>query len=136
MSLIPDCRNDADYNQKYLNDKDKEFVRGFDWCAEEAVDNLFDNLEYIEDDYIIKLLEKEVPEYDQNEYEWEPSFCAYGEEIKDEKRKVRTVADYLRMILIYWIEAERDQLITSMIDNMDDDEYEAIRNKVDGGDSK
>ena len=39
MSYIPNCREDENYNQKYLTGDDKEFVRGYDWCTEQAVDN-------------------------------------------------------------------------------------------------
>ena len=34
MTYIPDCRTDEVYNESNLNDRDKEFVKGFDFCAE------------------------------------------------------------------------------------------------------
>ena len=32
-----------------------------------------------------------------------------------------------------WAEMERDEMITGMIDNMNEEEYKAIKAKVDGG---
>lgn len=32
MTYIPDCRTDEVYNESNLNDRDKEFVKGFDFC--------------------------------------------------------------------------------------------------------
>lgn len=136
MSYIPDCRSDETYNQKYLGKLDKEFVRGFDWCAENAVDNLFNNLDvYFDDDsYIMHSLSKELPESLKEEYEFVYTFpFRMGDTEKTEKRQVRTYGDLFRSKLLDWMESERDQLITSMIDNMDEDEYNAIRAKVDGG---
>ena len=49
---------------------------------------------------------------------------------QSEEREINTHADLLRYKLLTWIESERDELITSMLDNMDEDIYEALRNKV------
>lgn len=129
MSYIPDCRNDVNYNEKNITAKDKEFVRGFDWCAEEVVDCFFDNLDNIDSDHLIKMLNEELPESMQKEYEWEYTF---GKDRQPEKRIVKTYGDLLRSELIDWMEAERNELIVSMIDSMDEDEYAAIKEKVDG----
>ena len=124
--MFPDCRNDENYNEDFLNSKDKEFVRGFDWAAEMAADNLFDNLDsVIEDDYILRRLNEKLPDVDQTEYEFTSTFNE-----TDETRTIKTVADYLRYKLLEYIEMERDELITSMIDNMDEEEYMNIRKSV------
>ena len=125
MSYIPDCRRDEYYNQKYLNEKDAEFVRGFDWCAEMAMDNFFNNIEdfFERDSFIMHMLLQEIPEVDHEKYEWYNSFSENPTEI----REVKTYLDKLRAYLIDWVEGERDQLITSMIDGMDEDEYKAIK---------
>ena len=137
MSYIPDCRTDETYNQKYLNDKDGEFIRGFDWCAEEAADNFFDNIfdRFPEDSYLGHILAEELPEDMQDEYEFERTFPV-GEEREPEKREVKTYADLLRKELLDWIESERDQLITSMIDDMDNAEYGKIKERVDREEAK
>lgn len=129
MSYIPDCRNDEYYNQKYLNEKDGEFVRGFDWCAEKAVDVFFDNLEayFATDAYLMHMLNEEMPKEMHDEYDWQDSFDGTGE-----KRIVRTYLDALRAHLIDWMESSRDELITSMIDSMEEDEYKSIKDKIDG----
>ena len=130
MSYIPDCRTDEYYNQKFLTGSDKEFVRGFDWCVETAVDNFFDNEMFDlaqSDSYLGHILNELVPEELQEEYTQEHVFLNDGE---DEHRTVTTYADLIRYKLLYWIEMERDELITSMIDNMSDEEYIAAGGKT------
>lgn len=132
MSYIPDCRNDENYNEKYLNNFDKEFVRGYDWCVEMSVDNFFDNLDiyFGDDSHIMHLLNEELPENMREEYEIERTFA--DEDDRVEKRDVKTYVDLLRSKILDYIEMERDELITSMIDNMDEQEYAEIKAKVDG----
>lgn len=132
MSRIPDCRTDEYYNQKYLNQRDKAELFGFDYCTECAVDNFFDNLDnyFDEETYLGHVLNEELPESMQEEYTMEFSFFR-AEENKSEDRTCKTYADLLRMRILEWIEMERDEVITSMIENMDDEEYEAIKAKVD-----
>lgn len=132
MSYIPDCRNDENYNEKYLNNFDKEFVRGYDWCVEMSVDNFFDNLDiyFGDDSHIMHLLNEELPENMREEYEIERTFADENDRI--EKRDVKTYVDLLRSKILDYIEMERDELITSMIDNMDEQEYSEIKAKVDG----
>jgi hypothetical protein len=72
------------------------------------------------------MLNKELPDYLKEKYEMEFTF---GDR-DNEEREIKTYADLLRMKLLEWIEMERNELITSMIDNMDEDIYNAIRNKV------
>lgn len=132
MSYIPDCRNDENYNEKYLNNFNKEFVRGYDWCVEMSVDNFFDNLDiyFGDDSHIMHLLNEELPENMREEYEIERTFA--DENARVEKRDVKTYVDLLRSKILDYIEMERDELITSMIDNMDEQEYAEIKAKVDG----
>lgn len=131
MSRIPNGRTDENYNQKYLNKNDKDFLAGFDWCVEMAVDNFFDNEMYElqdEESYLGHVLCEELPKSMQDEYDMTFTF---GER-KDESRTVKTYADLIRMKILKWIEMERDELITSMIDGMNDDEYRKIKEQVDG----
>lgn len=104
MSFIPDCRTDEYYNQKYLNKLDSEFVRGFDYCTTEAVECGFANIE----DF-------------------------FGEfEVDVRPSDIGKVTEAVEKWLLDWIEGQRDELITSMIDNMSDEEYTKIKSKVDG----
>lgn len=129
MSYIPDCRTDENYNQKYLDESRKKELAGFDWCAEEVVDNFFDNemngLEY-GDLYLGHVLAEEVPEYMQEEYTMEFS-CR-----DDEDRTIKTYADLIRFKLLEWIESGRNKMIVSMIENMSEDEYTANKEKANG----
>lgn len=121
MTYIPDCRTDEEYNVNALNDMDREFVRGFDWCTEMAVDNFFDNIDdlYYESDFLRNALSTELPEHLQGEYEAEYTFVTDEDgKPKTETRQVKTYEDFFRSKLLDWIENERDELITSMIDNM------------------
>lgn len=129
--MFPDCRTDDAYNEDFLTNTDKQFVRGMDWCTEMAIDNFFDNhfngeppIE--EDGELSILLDKEIPDYLKDKYTMDFSF---GDR-QSEEREINTYADLLRYKLLTWIESERDELITSMLDNMDEDIYEALRNKV------
>lgn len=105
MSYIPDCRTNEHYNQKYLNKMDKEFVAGYDWAVEQ----------------IVNMIENNVNVYPELE------------DILDFHKAVACVdkIKILKEAVEDWAEAERDNLITSMIDNMDDDEYQSIKKKVD-----
>ena len=145
MSYIPDCRTDECYNEKYLDSKNRHVIKGFDWCVEQVVDAYFANFEdTTESDYLSKVFKEELPEYLKQEYQMEDSF-SYDNEIRVETRKVETYGDYLRMCLLGSCEMERnglitsmidsmdeDELITSMKDSMDEDELKAIKEKVDG----
>lgn len=127
MSYIPNCRIDDNYNQKYLNAKDKEFIKGFDWAVEQVFDSFFNNLDMLDSDYLETILKQEIPEGMQEEYTMIFSF-ANGQE---EKRQVKTYEDYLRFKILDWFESDRDGMITSMIDNMDEKEYNEIKERVD-----
>lgn len=126
--MFPDCRVDDCYNEDFLNEKDRAEVYGYDWCAEEVVDNFFYNLDvYFDDDsYLMHILNEEMPENMQDEEEVEFTFGDRG----TETRQIKTYGDLLRSKLLDWIESERDEMITSMIDNMDEEEYKANREKV------
>lgn len=109
MSYIPDCREDDAYNQKYLIGLDKEFVRGYDWAVERILDILDDDLEDIED------------EFNDCDCDFNPMryICRH-----EDVRKV------LREQIEMRLEWRRDELITSMIDEMDEDVYNKIVEEV------
>lgn len=122
MSYIPDCRRDEFYNQKFLSGDNKEFIRGFDWCVEEAVDNFFsDNYDYDDGTEIAHFLNQKVPECLREKYVMEYTFGNRP----DEERTVETYSDLIRAELLAWIESERNTMITGMINDMSDEEYAA-----------
>lgn len=98
MSYIPDCREDENYNEKYLSIKDKVFVNGFD-CA---VDSILNGVLYNEEVY-----------------------PALEELLRGEGREIVEEA------IEGFAEMARNELITSMIDSMDDDLYNKIKAEVD-----
>ena len=128
--ILPNCREDAYYNEDFLDERDKEFVKGFDYATETACDNFFDNHYNISSDrsnvYLDITLTKKVPEYMQGEYEMQFTF---GDR-ESETRTIETYADYIRFKILEWIEQQRDELITSMIDSMDKKEDKENRHKA------
>lgn len=114
MTYIPDCRNDGRideaYNQKYLNDQDAEFVAGYDWCRIHSIENFFDNIDIYETEFEDN---KEVRFY---------------ELLEDD-----TIREKLKAAMVHYSEMERDELITSMIENMNDEEFEKIKEEIDEG---
>ena len=108
MTYIPDTRTDETYNQKYLNEKDREFIRGFDFAVDDVLESFFMN----------------VGDCDLD---------VEGEDI--DLAKIFTnhpeITEKLKTTMQEWIEGERDTMITSMIDHMEDTEYDAIKEKVD-----
>lgn len=109
MTYIPDCREDATYNEKYLNKNDKQYIKGFDFAVEDVLDSFFDNIE----------------DYD---------FEVDGEDIDIGRILVNheAILDKLKEAIHEHFESERDVMITSMIDHMDDEEYAKIKSEVDG----
>lgn len=106
MTMIPDCRTDENYNEKYLNDANKEFIKGYDYAVEQIL-NLVDNNSDVYPDFDDLL--------DPNK----------GIVNVDKKKIVHEAVDA-------WAECQRDETITSMIDNMDDDEYEKNKKAAEG----
>ena len=129
--MMPNCRKDDYYNQDFLVKEDSDFIDGFDWCVEMAVDNFFDNNMYgllDEETYLGKILSEELPENLQENYVMEYNLPKNAPKTPEE-RKCKTYADLIRLHLLAWIEMERNEIITSMIDNSDKEVYQAIRNK-------
>lgn len=103
MSYFPNCREDEYYNQKYLNEKDKEFIAGADWILEQIVNMIENNADVYPD--LEQLLDDNTAI------------------IKEGKDKIVSEA------VQDWAEMERNMMITSMIDNYKD--FDEIKAKVD-----
>jgi hypothetical protein len=89
MTYFPDCRTDEFYNEKELEGEDREFIRGFDWCVENCVDNGFDNVEGVD-------------------------LC---EEADVRPSDVEKVLEAFKPWLLRWIESSRNEVITAMLDH-------------------
>ena len=108
MTYIPDARTDDTYNEKYLNEKDKEYIKGYDYAVEEVLESFFANMDI----------------YDMS---------VDGEDIDIGRilTNHEEIAEKLKESMKDYFESERDQMITSMIDHMCDEEYKTIKEKVD-----
>lgn len=109
MTYIPDTRSDDYYNEKYLKEKDKEFIKGYDYAVNSSFEFFLENLDAFdfevdgEDINIGKILENH------------PDILAKFREVAKQN-----------------FESDRDEMIVSMIDYYSDDEYAEIRTDVDG----
>ena len=126
--IIPDCRSDIHYNEDFLNKDDKQYIAGFDQCT----DTMDSAIEVIKTDGFITL---------EDEFEGisETLATVLGKELPaDVKKKLsenyieefETYADVLKYELFQYIELERNEQITSMIDGMPEDEYEKNRKEA------
>lgn len=103
--IVPDCRTDEAYNEKYLNDRDKEFVSGYDWAVREIAESFFSNLE------IYPELEKILMD--------NMAIIMNGK------------ADILKDCITDFLEMQRNELITSMLDSYSEEEYGRLKKKAD-----
>lgn len=122
MTYIPDCRTDETYNQKYLNENDKEFIRGLDYTVS-AFEVFLDNLDTYTNGDIFD------DPYDEKK-ENEAKIFILKLINSDFQKKV------LKRIFNDWMEMDRNEFITSMIDHYSEEEYEEIRKKVDNEEDK
>lgn len=101
MSYFPNCRTDEYYNDKYLNEKDKEFIAGYDWAIENAIKTFFANIDI-------------YPELD--------------DVLADNKAViVEGKSDMVEEAMIHFAEMHRNELITSILDGYDEKEYEKLK---------
>ena len=119
--MVADCRHDENYNEDFLSDKDKRFLSGFDACIEDAIESFFDNdMGGLSSDSVLGYVTNlPVPEKMKVRYEMEYTTS----DRQSEERVTENFADYIRLMLLEWIESKRNEFITSMIDNMDEEEY-------------
>lgn len=105
--IFPNCREDIDYNQAYLDNIDKEYLNGMDFQADQAL-NFFNNMDAYEDEFDIEGEDINLIHFLNNHK-------------KILKKLTECIDD--------WLESQRDQMITSMIDNMDEAEYKSNKEK-------
>lgn len=116
------------YYQGYLNNEGKTSISGYDWAVDH-VECFFSNIgDYIdfecEDDIteqdILDFInsEKEIDEYDEDD------IAQYSSTVINLK--------IAKEQLLQWLETYRDETIVSLIENMDEEEYQKIKEEVDG----
>ena len=125
-----DCRKDDYYNADFLDGNDREFIRGFDWLTEMVIDYFFSDLELLNSDLMEKILSEKVPDSLKQEYQMDFTHKINATDPDSETRVIETYADYIRFKLLECAEMERNKMITSKIEHMDEDVYNAIRNRV------
>lgn len=116
MSTFPDCRYDGSYNVDFLDEKDSEFVKGFDYALETIINLFSANLDVFQNELTETLAEGET--------------CAEDEVFSTRSDLYDIISEnniLLGCIIEQWHEMERDMLVTSMIDNMDDEIYNLNR---------
>lgn len=122
------------YYQGYLNDRDAEFITGYDWFVEQLLssfiysmadrlndEDLLTNKQYRELTEIIPLFVESF----KNDQDFD-----FDENIND--NTVRVILESITSIMID-AELERDELGVSFIDNMDDEEYDECKKKYEDG---
>lgn len=111
MKDLPKCRTDETYNQEYLDQLDAEFVRGYDQAVEE-LKSFFKNLDLY-----------------KNAFDIDGEDINFVRFLKNHKK----IFGILKKCMAHWMEVGRDDMITTMLDNMDDEEYNKIKDLVDSG---
>lgn len=122
MSYIANCREDEDYNQKYLNEKDSENIVGYD-IAVEVMDSFFDNIDVYPILSKVGILEEEI---DLNIYDNDKKLEEYSEDEIDRMSKSTKILVALRQSLKSWMEKTRNETIVSMIEGMNGEEFDSI----------
>lgn len=145
MSKTPNCRDDEYYNEKYLNEADSEYINGYDSSIDDNIDNFFTNLMNWEDDIKEALFpdpedEEKVNEAVKMNFEtiWNDDMYYSDYQIED----LEAMSPYTRLFLflkekmLEWAEGNRNEMITSMLENMDESEYDGLKKKADAGEYK
>lgn len=117
--LLPDCRNDETYNERFLEDRDEQYVSGFDTAVDSIITLFADNLDVYENELTELCPEGYTPEYDE---------CFAKR--KDLYNIVVENKEILCAIIKDWLESERNEIITSCIDSMEDEVYDKIKEEV------
>jgi hypothetical protein len=119
MSLFPDVRNDDTYNDHFLEDRDEQFLAGYDMAYDEIINLIANNL----DTYEGELNELCPDGYEMDEDE---AFSKREDlyQILEENREI------LCAVIKDWLEMSRNELVTSMIDDMDESVYETVKKDV------
>ena len=154
MSYIPDIRNpieeplykntkggqeevntENDYYQGILSEEDANYLAGFDYAVEDVLEGFLFNLEmYLDDleecgfdDIRLGNFDRHFKEFIEKERSGEPLDL---DTIKD--TQIRLIFTLFRKFHNY-AEMSRDEMGTSMIDSMSDEQYEECKKKYKDG---
>ena len=148
MSYIPDIRDKYEpdfkgntpeserqenaYYQGYLNDKDAEYIAGYDYAVDDVFESFFYNIDIYADD---------IEECDVDFEAFEHYFSEFiAREYTDEPLDLDEVGDtHIRLMLTmfrsfqHYAEMERDEMGTGLIENMEESEYDECRKNCKNG---
>lgn len=144
MSHIPNCREDENYNEIFLNESDSQYIYGYDICVNENIDNFFNNLMDWEDDIREALFldsedeDADIPIDIDYEVIWDDDmyYSDYQEEDLGKMSSITRLFLLLKERMLEWAECNRNEIITGLIESMDDDEYEELKKKFKSGEYK
>lgn len=147
------CKNKATCEENAINPywygllqgEDKEFCAGYDWNTEMVLNNLFDNLEIYEEELEKVGIKVDDIDFDVVNGAYDEANITFSE--KADEREVKWFPDYtdaelkkmnkatkimltLKFIVNHYIEMERDELVTSMIEDMSDEAHEEAMKKA------
>ena len=118
------------YYQEYLSKDDDTFLDGYDWAINEEMDSFFGNMDAYEDDLADILgIEPEEGENIPIDYELLSKEEPAEEDIKNASRETKLLL-WAKQNLLNWMEMSRNELVTSMIDGMDEEEYRQNFKKI------
>ena len=116
-----------------LDETDKEFLRGYDYNTGNVVNNLFDNMDVYATEFdkigidVDDIDEKIINGTDPFNEVQDERDCKllddYSVDELDKRSEATRVCLLMKSIINHYIEMNRDELVTSMIENMDDTEY-------------
>lgn len=110
---------DENYNEDFLNGSDKDYIQGYDVCFDAIISLIASNLDVYEGELTELCPEGYTPEEDECFTTREDLY-----EIMVENKEI------ICAIIKDWLEMTRDEIITSLIDSMDDKEYESLKAKA------
>lgn len=141
MSYIPNCREkyakdvyanyfnlnkdipDGEINAYWdgnLKGEDKAFINGFDYCVDDAINNLFNNLDVFESEFEevgidVNEIDSDIVNGDM-ECKWYPY---YAEEELEKMNSSTRIMLLIKYVLNLNTETNRNMLVTSMIEGME-----------------
>ena len=121
------------YWQGYLNKADANHVTGFDEACECLTECLFHNTDLYEDILYLAGIDIEENPVDEDILFSDKFLEEYTPEEIDKLTSSTRILKAIREILLDYSEMERDEMIVSMIESMDNKEYEEIKEKADTG---
>ena len=124
------------YYQEYLNEKDKEFIAGFDYVADEQIGNFFDNFEdaiaIVNEGLEVKGVDFDKVDTDLLRKDRDDNEDVLADIINEKVTVNEETKAFLlvQRALLSWIEMNRNEMITGMLDDMNEEEYKENYKKV------